>query len=155
MVSYESSTDRSNERAVADLVGRYLGQKLKQMPEYSPADFVSVDKSAYVEIRCRNCRRDKYSKFLISSRKWTELLNLKIEKANPSIYLAVAWTDCVGLLEIDFGKIELVSFQRNKSEGTSKDDIMLAIPVSKFQMISDKVRLKKSRNWITASSGGD
>ena len=155
MAKYETKTDRANEDSVASVVGRHLRVKLKQTPTYFIADYLAEDESTYVEIRCRNNRRDKYPRFLISSRKWGELLNLKFQKSQPSIYLAVAWTDCVWLLEIDFGKIQLVSFQRNKSEGTRTDDVMLAIPVSKFQIISDRVRLKRSRNWITASSGGE
>ncbi len=155
MAAFETDDDRNNELSVAEIAGKYLGLKLKKTPSFFIADYVAEDESVYLEVRCRNNSRDKHPKFLISLRKWNGLLKLKTEKSNPSIYLAVAWADCIGLLEIDFGKIELVSFKRNKSEGTHTKDIMLAIPVSKFQIISDKVRLTKSRNWISSSSWGE
>jgi hypothetical protein len=148
MTSYESKADRSNERVVADLVGRYLGRKLKKTPPYFPADYVAEGESAYVEVRCRTCTKERYGSFVISAMKWVELLRLKFDELEPKVFLAVAWADSVGLLELDFGRVELVPFHRKGSVGTYKDDVMVSIPTSEFEVISGGLKLAESKNWV-------
>lgn len=145
---FETRADRANEDSVASVVGQHLRVRLKQTPTYFPADYVSEDETIFIEIRCRNCYREQYADFLISAKKIIELLRLRFDELNPTVYLVVAWTDSVGLIEVDFGKVDLVPFHRKQSVGTHQDDVMVSIPVSSFQTISQGLALAKSENWM-------
>ena len=148
MAEYETIIDRTNESQVAVAIGHHLRVKLKPTPTYFPADYVSEDETIYIEIRCRTCYREQYADFLISAKKVIELLRLRFDELNPAVYLAVAWTDAIGLIEVDFGRVDLVPFHRKQSVGTYQDDVMVSIPVSSFQTISQGLVLAKSKNWV-------
>lgn len=146
--TFETATDVSNQQRVAEVVRKYLGTNLRPCPKWFPADFVSSGEKVYIEIRCRNCYKGQYNNFLISGKKYIELLRLKFDELNPTVYLAVAWTDAVGLIEVDFKTVKLVPFHRNQSVGTYQADVMISIPISDFKIIASGLQLEKSRNWI-------
>ena len=148
MVEFETQKDVSNQLRVAETVGKHLHKKLNPTPRFFPADFVAEDESLYIEVRCRNCHQHEYPEFLISATKWIELLRLKFDELKPSIFLAVAWVDAIGIIEIDYGKAKLVPFKRNKSVGNRAEDIMVAIPISNFRNIGIGLELDKSANWV-------
>jgi hypothetical protein len=148
MTYFETTEDVSNQLIIAEALSKYLKKKLNPTPRFFPADFVAEDESCYVEVRCRNCLQHEYQEFLISATKWIELLRLKFDELKPSIFLAVAWVDATGIIEIDYGKAKLVPFKRNKSIGNRVEDIMVAIPISSFRNIGIGLELDKSANWV-------
>jgi hypothetical protein len=109
---------------------------------------VAADESAYVEIRCRTCSRERYGSLVFSAEKFIKLLKLKFDELVPAVFLAVAWTDCVGLLELNFGRVELAAFHRGRSQGTFKSDVVINIPIAEFEVISGGLKLAESRNWV-------
>jgi hypothetical protein len=130
------------------LVEIHLGVKLIPTPKFFPADYVSENEKIYVEARCRSCPKDRFTEFVISASKWIELLRLTFDELHPAVYLAVAWTDCVGILRVEFGSAKLVPFKRDKSIGARREDVMVAIPTKAFQKIGGAIALGRSANWI-------
>lgn len=148
MPTFETKTDISNEHLVAEVVGRHLNADLKPNSRFASSDFATRDGSIHVEIRCRNCARTKYSDIIISASKWIELLRLKVANGQPRVYFAVCWIDAVGILEVYFGKADLVPFHRAKSVGTHMADVMVTIPIGNFEIIGRRPELARSKNWM-------
>jgi hypothetical protein len=148
MPTYETKLDRENEMIVAEAVGKYLKADLRSNPRFAPADFLTDTGNIQVEIRCRNCRKDKYPNIIISATKWIELLRLKVSDKKPTVYFTVCWTDYLGILEVDFELIEPIPFKRNKSAGNHQNDVMISLPIQAFKIIGPSPKLTKTQNWI-------
>jgi len=148
MPSYETKLDKENETIIAEAIGKYLKIDLQPNARFAPADFSTPYGNIHVEIRCRNCKKEKYPNIIISATKWIELLRLKASDDQPQVYFAVCWLDYLGIVELDFGAIELIPFRRNKSIGTHQTDVMVSMPIHTFTIIGSSPRLTKSKNWI-------
>lgn len=148
---FETKVDRDNEEVVSKKIEDFLGVRLYRTPKFFSADYVSGDEKVYVEIRCRNCEKAKFDEILISARKWIELLRLTFDELKPSVYLAVAWIDSIGLLKLDYGNVKLVPFKRKQSHGSREEDVMISIPTKSLTVIAKTSGLIKSDNWIGAA----
>ncbi|MCD6162533.1 MAG: hypothetical protein J7K40_09000 [candidate division Zixibacteria bacterium] len=150
IVTFESKIDRDNENRIVNITGKYLRNTFNPTPKYFPADFISDDKKIYLEVRCRSHARKEFPDIVLSTAKYVELLKLKFNKDNPRVYFIVAWTDCIGLIEIDFGERFIIPFKRTLSQkaGNTKFDVVVSIPISEFKTISYCMPLEKSGNWV-------
>jgi predicted nucleic-acid-binding Zn-ribbon protein len=153
MPTFETSEGNQNVISLLPILSSYFKVKFELTPRFFPADLVDISEKIYIEIRCRNCQHNRFSEFIISATKWVELLRLTFDELSPEVYLCVSWTDGIGLLKLEFGKVNLVPFKRAASKGTRSEDVMISIPVSYFkieQELDYGLKLPESNN-ITKS----
>lgn len=139
MPTYETHADRQREAAVARAVGRHLGMATTKLAKYEFADYALTRDgrvTGLLEVKVRFVSSTQYPTYHVSMAK---LLKLQAWPINR--YLAVQWTDRLGLLRLHTSPdpVEFLTIGGRLDRGDPMDvEIMANIAVSAFETIEDK-----------------
>jgi hypothetical protein len=140
MPTYETRADRMRESAVAGTVARHLGMTARKLAKYDFADFALTrgDRVAgLLEVKVRRVASTTYPTYHVSMAKLIKL----VQWQPLEIYLAVQWTDRLGLLQLRpdrLSPVEHLSIGGRQDRGDPMDiEIMANINVSAFETIRD------------------
>jgi hypothetical protein len=141
MPTYETAQDRQREAAVARAVATHLGMSATKLAKYDFADFALTrgeHVAGLLEVKVRRVASTTYPTYHVSMAKL-----LKLVQWQPlEIYLAVQWTDRLGLLQLRpdrLSPVEFLSIGGRQDRGDPMDiEIMANISVSAFETINDK-----------------
>jgi hypothetical protein len=126
--------DFINESSVISALSKKFNCTFRKMPIKYGLDYAALRNGrvvAFIEIKCRTCRSDKYDEYMISLHKVMAAAKLS-STTNLPCFLVVAWTDAIGYTHISAPSVEFGGRQDRNDE----DDIepVALIPISHFNI---------------------
>ena len=100
--TYETQTDRNNERRLAAKIEKHYGCILQKMPMKLSLDFMAIRDGkavAFIEARQRKIAMNTYQTYMRSLYKATQARSLTMTTGLPC-FLAVQWTDKAGIAKL-------------------------------------------------------
>lgn len=100
--TYETQTDRNNERRLAAKIEKYYGCVLQKMPMKLSLDFMAIRDGkavAFIEARQRKIAMNTYPTYMLSLYKAMQARSLTMTTGLPC-FLAVQWTDKAGIARL-------------------------------------------------------
>ena len=97
--TYETQTDRNNERRLAAKIEKHYGCILSKMPMKLSLDFMAIREGkavAFIEARQRKIAMNTYPTYMLSLYKAMQARSLTMTTGLPC-FLAVQWTDKAGI----------------------------------------------------------
>lgn len=133
---YERAGDLTNERQVADHLGKLYKSEMMKLPIKYGLDYAAVRGSeirSWIEIKCRKNEMKRYPTYIISLDKILAARRLTQTTALPSI-LFVRWTDSLGFVNLcnQFSYEKGGRIDRNDWQDVEP---VAAIPLENFQLI--------------------
>lgn len=130
---YESESDRSNERAVAQQINASWGVEVVKLPGLYPSDYaITKGKhiTALLEIKCRNHELDTFETLWLSLRKVSGCKSMALEAEIP-FYLVVRFKHEIRWMLV--AKKYPTIFAGRTDRGDWQDmEPLVEFPVSKF-----------------------
>ena len=89
----------------------------------------------YIEVRCRNNKKDDFPTMMLAEKKWIELKNYSTLQS-PAIFL-VSWRDCIGYVKYD-DHLEVKREWGGRNQMRDNEDVepMVHIPISSFKILT-------------------
>lgn len=100
--TYETQTDRNNERRLAAKIEKHYGCILSKMPMKLSLDFMAIRDGkavAFIEARQRKIAMNTYPTYMLSLYKAMQARSLTMTTGLPC-FLAVQWTDKAGIAKL-------------------------------------------------------
>lgn len=100
--TYETQTDRNNERRLAAKIEKHYGCVLSKMPMKLSLDFMAIRDGkavAFIEARQRKIAMNTYPTYMLSLYKAMQARSLTMTTGLPC-FLAVQWTDKAGIAKL-------------------------------------------------------
>ena len=100
--TYETQTDRNNERRLAAKIEKHYGCILSKMPMKLSLDFMAIRDGkavAFIEARQRKIAMNTYPTYMLSLYKAMQARSLTMTTGLPC-FLAVQWTDKEGIAKL-------------------------------------------------------
>ena len=100
--TYETQTDRNNERRLAAKIEKHYGCILSKMPMKLSLDFMAIRDGkavAFIEARQRKIAMNTYPTYMLSLYKAMQARALTMTTGLPC-FLAVQWTDKAGIAQL-------------------------------------------------------
>jgi hypothetical protein len=100
--TYETQTDRNNERRLAAKIEKHYGCILSKMPMKLSLDFMAIREGkavAFIEARQRKIAMNTYPTYMLSLYKAMQARSLTMTTGLPC-FLAVQWTDKAGIAKL-------------------------------------------------------
>lgn len=137
--TYENSGDEVNERQLASLLERKWQCQMQRQMKYAQFDYVALRGKkiqAFVEMRHRGVKHNKYPTCFISLTKLLMAQNLKNVCNVPCLFV-VQWTDVTGYCNLDMQcEIEYSSEGWNRRNDPSDIEAIGLIPIDRFKMFN-------------------
>jgi len=141
---HETASDLQNEAAIKLKIERFTGWHLVKLPVSYHLDYAAYDcrgiLKAWVEIKCRTNKREKYPTYLVAALKWNTAISLS-RSTNPPVpfWLAVGFTDGPGLYAHKPDHIVHVEeFNRKDPRDSADMEPMVAIPMGYFVSLPEE-----------------
>jgi len=89
----------------------------------------------YIEVRCRNNKKNDYDTMMLAEKKWIELKTYSMPHS-PAIFL-VSWEDCIGYVKYD-DHLEVRREWGGRKHLRDTEDVepMIHIPISAFKIVT-------------------
>jgi hypothetical protein len=100
--TYETQSDRNNERRLAAKIEKHYGCVLQKMPMKLSLDFMAIRDGkavAFIEARQRKIAMNTYPTYMLSLYKAMQARSLTMTTGLPC-FLAVQWTDKAGIAKL-------------------------------------------------------
>jgi len=140
---YETEDDLAREFKVAERLEKLWQWELRKLPISYKADYLATGQHpfrtnqsvgrAWVEVRCRNHRHDKYPSVFISAQKVSYVAEL-MRVTDLPFYFVVAWQDKVGVAELK-PPFEVDWTGRNDMRDSADVEPIVHVPLSDFKML--------------------
>ena len=132
---YETIQDLTNESSVMYALSEKFNCTFRKMPRKYGLDYAALRDGrvvAFLEVKCRTCRSDKYEEYMLSLHKVMAATKLS-STTNLPCFLVVAWTDAIGYTHISAPSVGFGGRQ-DRNDNDDMEPVAL-IPINHFHIV--------------------